>query len=102
MSLVLSFFYEYRKHGTVHRLRTEFPTTAAPGPLGWHQVGSDISEAVTSFGYKVAISTASNQVAVSSPKALQSTGRADIFEFVDELNKWLSIGSFIIGDLRVI
>jgi hypothetical protein len=74
------------------------PPTAAPGPPGWHQVGSDISEVVTSFGYKVAISTAGTRVAVSSPKALQSTGRADIFEFVDESNKWLPMGSSILGD----
>jgi hypothetical protein len=71
--------------------------TAAPGPLGFHQMGADISEPVLSFGYKVAISTGGNRVAVSSPKALQGTGRADIYEF-DDSNNWVSMGPSILGD----
>jgi hypothetical protein len=96
MGLVISFVSTANAPQDTGSEQTVAPT-AAPGPLGFHQMGADISEPVLSFGYKVAITTDGKRVAVSSPKALEGTGRADIFDF-DESNKWVSIGS-ILGDL---
>ena len=57
------------------------PPTPAPGPLGWHQVGTDISKPIKSFGYKVSISGEGNRVAVASPIASNNVGVSTSLNF---------------------
>lgn len=75
------------------------PPTPAPGPLGWYQMGPDISQPIESFGYKVSLSNKGNRIAVASPKANTNFGRVDVFEFVVEGN-WQSVGQPVLGDFE--
>ena len=74
------------------------PPTPAPGPLGWHQMGPDISQPIESFGYMVSISDKGNRIAVASPKANTNVGRVDVFEFAE--SDWQSVGQPVLGDFE--